>query len=392
MTPEGRLANGLRLAWLGHASGHRADGLSSYSEQVAGGLQERGAEVRFHHAARDGAIVPGTPAEVVAWPTWNFKTVIVPRPGFRSAMAAWLETRRPQLLHCSLSMTLDDGWVGERALRLGVGTVATFHLPFGSPGTTRAAVMRELHRFWAGRLRGYQRVIVFDPDHRERLARVGIPLERLRVVPNAVDLRRFSPGAGTLRAQRLARSELVIGYLGRLDPEKGIRPLLKAFESAGLGRDSRLLIAGEGVLKALVQRAAARDPRIVYLGRLGGVFARADFWRSIDLFCLPSTAEGLSIAMLEAMACGRAVAVTRAGGLQAAGAGAFELSERRLQDSLVTLLEQVSRDPSLLADKGALARSEAVRHHGSEVMLDRLLAIYSELGVSLPDVRPGPSR
>ena len=388
MTPEARPASAVRLAWLGHASGNRSDGLSSYSEQVAGGLQRVGLEVMFHHAAGDGAVVPGRPSEVVSWPTLKFKTVTVPRLGFRPAMAAWLESRRPQILHCSLSMTVDDGWVGQCARRLGSATVVTFHLPFGRPGTARAAVMRELHRFWARRLSAYQRVIVFSRDHQERLARVGVPLERLRVVPNAVDLELFSPGDGVLRRERLAEAGLVVGYLGRLDPEKGIRPLLAAFQRAGLDRSARLLIAGDGVLRPLVERAAARDPRVVYLGRLVGVAARADFWRSIDLFCLPSTAEGLSIAMLEAMATGRAVAVTRAGGLREAGAGAFELEAGRLQGSLAGLLQKAAHDRDLLAEKGSLARSEAVRHHGIETMLDHLLEIYSELGVSLPT--PGP--
>jgi glycosyltransferase involved in cell wall biosynthesis len=388
VTPEEGLASGPRLAWLGHATGNRADGLSSYSEQVAGGLQRRGFEVMFHHAAGDGPVVPGHPREVVSWPTWKFKTVTLPRVGFRPAMASWLESRRPQLLHCSLSMTLDDGWVGQRARRLGSATVVTFHLPFGRQRTARAVVMRELHRFWAGRLSSYQRVIVFNQDHRERLARVGVPRERLRVVPNAVDLELFAPGDGVLRAERLAGADLVIGYLGRLDPEKGIRPLLEAFQKAALGPSARLLVAGDGVLRPLVERAAAHDPRIVNLGRLVGVPARADFWRSIDLFCLPSTAEGLSIAMLEAMATGRPVAVTKAGGLSDAGAGAFELDASRLRNSLAGLLQEVSHSRKLLEEKGLLARSEAVRHHGIESMLDRLLEIYSELGVTLPAPRP----
>lgn len=392
VTAEARHATGLRLAWLGHASGNRADGLSSYSEQVAGGLQRRGAEVSFHHASSDGAVVPGQPREVISWPTWDFKTVVVSRPGFRPRMTSWLASRHPQVLHCSLSMTLDDGWVGKRARSLGSVTVVTFHLPFGRPGTARASVMRELHRFWAGRLSGYQRVIVFSQDHLERLRRVGVPLERLRVVPNAVDLGLFSPGEGLLRRKRLPEANLVVGYLGRLDPEKGIRPLLEAFGRAGLGPDARLLLAGDGVLRPLVERAAAHDHRIVHLGRLVGVEARVDFWRSIDLFCLPSSAEGLSIAMLEAMATGRAVAVTKAGGLEEAGGGGLELEGGRLADSLTELLREVAGHQELLVEKGSRARSEAVRHHGMETMLDRLLEIYSELGVPLPSGRPGRPR
>ncbi|MHB1499769.1 MAG: glycosyltransferase family 4 protein [Candidatus Dormibacteria bacterium] len=380
-----RSAKSLQLAWLGHASGRRADGLSTYSEQVVQGLLERGAAVRFHHAAGDGGVVPGRPLEVVSWPSIKVKTVTVPPPGFKAQMAAWLNSRRPAVMHCSLSMTLADGWVAEQALRAGSATVVTFHLPFGLVGTPRATVMQELHRFWAHRLGSYQRVIVFTQDHLERLTGVGFARERLRVVPNAVDVDLFSPGLGTLRQARLPGAGLVVGYLGRLDPEKGIRQLLVGFRRAELGPDARLLVAGDGVLRPMVQRAAAGDPRVLHLGRLQGIRARVDFWRSIDLFCLPSSAEGLSLSLLEAMATGRAVAVTAAGGLEAAGLGGLELDPRRLADSVAARLSEAAQRPELVREKGALARSEAVRHHGVETMVDRLLDIYSELGAVAPE-------
>lgn len=372
-------AGGIRMAWLGHAAGRRADGLTSYSEQVTVGLERRGAEVYFHHARSDGEEVPGKPAAVVAWPTLNFKTVTLPRPGFRHRMGRWLEENRPDITHCSVSFTLADGWVGERALGVGSATVATFHLPFGTAGTGRAAVMRELHRFWARRLRSYERVIVFSQEHRERLTAVGFSGERLRVVPNAVDVTQFAPGPSRLRSGLLRDAELVIGYAGRLDPEKGVRQLLRAFTMADLGPNARLLLAGNGVLRPMVERAAARDPRVVYRGQVVGVASRTDFWRAVDLFCLPSSAEGLSISMLEAMATGCAVAVTRAGGLPAAGGCGLELDERRLTDSLTERLRQLWTDRATATRLGARCRSEAVHHHSMDAMLDRLMEIYSEI-------------
>ena len=381
MTAPGAEAGdeGLQLAWLGHAAGRRTDGLTSYSEQVTVGLERRGVRIYFHHAGNEGKEVPGNPAEVIAWPTLNFKTVTLPRPGFRHRMSQWLEDHRPDIVHCSVSFTLADGWVGTRGLGLGSGTVATFHLPFGSSGTGRAAVMRELHRFWARRLRSYERVIVFSQEHLERLSRVGFSEERLRVVPNAVDVTQFSPGPSRLRAGTLQGADLVIGYAGRLDPEKGIRQLLRAFRMADPGPGARLLLAGDGVLRPMVQRAAAMDPRVVYLGQVVGVQARTDFWRSVDVFCLPSSAEGLSISMLEAMATGCAVAVTRAGGLQALGGCGLELDEHRLIESLAERMRQMSADREDLSRLGALCRAEAIRHHSLEAMLDHLLDIYAEI-------------
>ena len=368
---------GLRLAWFGHAVGERSDGLSTYSADVVSGLRHRGMEVWFHFASRDGSTVPVDEAHRVGWPTWRFKTVTVPRPGFRRRVTGWLDSARPDLVHVSLSFTLEDGWLGRRARRSGAATVATFHLPFGGDAGARALVMRELHRFWVPRLRPYQRVIVFAEEHRQRLSQLGLDKARIEVVPNAVDTDRFSPGPGRLRAGQLAGARLVIGYAGRLDPEKGIRELLDGFRGADLGPDARLLVAGRGALEDRV-REAQRDPRVVYLGQLLTESQRVDFWRSVDLFLLPSSAEGLSIALLEAMSSGCAVAATPAGGTALVGGVAAALDPVDLGNSISRLAEQLLQDPGELQRRGGMARQEAVRHHGMAAMLDRLLVIYRE--------------
>ncbi len=367
-------ARPLRVAFLGHAVGRHADGLTSYSEEVAEGLVKRGEEVFFHHARRDGSQVPVDPGHAVAWATMRFKTATMPMPGFRPRMHRWLAAHRPDVTHCSLSFTLDDGWVGAAAERLGSARVVTFHLPFGREGSGRAVVMRELHRFWARRLDHYQRVIVFTEEHRLRLAEVGVGIGRIEVLPNAVDTERFSPGPSRLRGERLPGAALVVGFAGRLDPEKGVRELLAGFERAELGPRARLLLAGRGALERQVRQLAERDPRVVYLGQLRRLEDRVDFWRAVDVFCLPSSAEGLSISLLEAIASGCAAAVTPAGGLLAAAAGGVALDPARLADSVAEQLHGIA--PERAGELGLHAREEALRHHGLDAMLDRLLAIY----------------
>ncbi len=369
-------ARGLRLAWFGHAVGARADGLTTYSDEVVRGLRERGAEVWFHHAERDGRGVPVDEAHRVGWPTLRFKTVTLALPGYRRQTRRWLERHQLDLVHASLSFTLADGWLGEAAAARGLATVATFHLPFGRSGSGRARVMHQLHRFWARRLGAYQRVIVFSQEHRERLAGAGADPGRIEVLPNAVDTERFRPGDSELRRERLAGAGLVLGYLGRMDPEKGVGELIEGFEEAGLGRSGRLLLAGSGSETARVERAARRDPRVLFLGPLLGPRQRVDFWRAVDVFCLPSSAEGLSLSLLEAMASGCAVAATPAGGAAELGEAVLRLDPGRLTASISGLLGELAADPERARRAGALARQEAVSHHGMTAMLTRLLGIY----------------
>lgn len=352
------------------------------------GLRARGFEVWFHHSSQDGAAAANDESHSLAWQTWRYKTVTVPRRGFRAGVRHWLAEVRPDIVHASLSFTLADGWLGRQSRAAGAAAVATFHLPFGRPGSGRALVMRELHRFWAPRLRAYQRVIVFSQEHRRRLAEVGVDQSRIEVVPNAVNTEVFTPGISRLRQDRLRGATLVLGYLGRLDPEKGVRELLEGFRTANLGPDSRLLIAGRGVLESRVIEAA-RNPRIIYLGQLLTLPERLEFWRAVDLFCLPSSAEGLSIALLEAMATGCAVAATPAGGAAAVAGAAVTLTPGALAESIGSLLTKLDEQPGERERLGQGAREEAVRHHGMTAMLDRLLTIYDDcLRQPTDDLRP----
>jgi glycosyltransferase involved in cell wall biosynthesis len=322
----------------------------------------------------------------IGWPTWRFKTVTMSQFGFRRELSSWLAKVRPDVVHTSLSFTLADGWIGRQARANGAATVVTFHLPFGPEGSGRARVMRQLHRFWAPRLREYQRVIVFSKGHRDRLVEVGVERSRIEVLPNAVDTDVFGPGPSRVRQTRLAGASLVVGFAGRLDPEKGLPQLLEGFLGADLGPDARLVIAGAGALTERV-KAAQSDPRVIYLGRLLTLEERVDFWRGVDVFCLPSNAEGLSLALLEAMASGCAVAATPEGGATLVGGVATTLDPRALTASVSQLLHRLMEEPGELRRQGVMAREEAERHHGMAALLDRLLGIYAEcLGRAAGDV------
>ena len=153
--------------------------------------------------------------------------------------------------------------------------------------------------------------------------------------------------------------------------------LIQGFQEANLGTEARLVIAGKGAVLGDVLSAQA-DGRVIYLGQLHTLQERIDFWRAVDVFCLPSSAEGLSIALLEAMASGCAVAATPAGGASLVGGVAQVLEPGRLSQSIANWLAGLEQDPEEVEHLGQSAREEAVRHHGMAAMLDRLLQIYSD--------------
>jgi glycosyltransferase involved in cell wall biosynthesis len=137
----------------------------------------------------------------------------------------------------------------------------------------------------------------------EEAAAAGIARERLRLIPNGVDTAAFAPADPAARGALRARLGLPAGvpvavFSGRLEPGKGLECLLEHWPDAD--PDAVLLVAGEGSLRARLERRHG-SARVRFLGWLPDVRAALG---AADLFVLPSAGEGLSNALLEAMASG----------------------------------------------------------------------------------------
>jgi sugar transferase (PEP-CTERM/EpsH1 system associated) len=150
--------------------------------------------------------------------------------------------------------------------------------------------------------------------------RTGFPARRIGVIHNGVDGGRFFPDPGA-RARvreefRLSGDELCIGCVGNLLPVKDHMTLLQGLEGfAGSGGNWRLLMIGEGPELAKLKGFADAHPewkeRVLFLGSSNRV---RELLNAVDVYVLPSIAEGISNSLLEAMATGLPVVATATGG------------------------------------------------------------------------------
>jgi glycosyltransferase involved in cell wall biosynthesis len=105
-------------------------------------------------------------------------------------------------------------------------------------------------------------------------------------------------------------------FVGRLDPVKGLRVLMEAFEAARARVSGiTLSIIGDGEDRAWVEREAKRIGGIEVLGYRSQDFVAERLGQS-DVLVLPSFAEGVPVALMEAMVSARPVIATRVGGVQ----------------------------------------------------------------------------
>lgn len=366
-------AEPLRVAWFGHLQGRHGNGLAAYSRQTVAALRDRGVEVLFFAHREGGVATP--PRQGVELRGLHLKTVTVSLPGSLDRIEAELSRFRPHVVHVSLSFSLLDGAVASLAQHRRIPAVATVHLPYGSLHSARARVLRELYRFQAWRLARFDSIVALSEGQRALLIESGRDPARITVIPNAVDTDRFRPGRSHLRTD--LKAEFIVVYMGRLDAEKRVPHLTRSFLRQGWGDDHLLLIAGDGTQRRQLQRLAADHPQVRLLGVISEEEARVDLLRAADVFVLPSTAEGLSLALLEAMSVGRPVIATDAGEDGAAvGDAGVVIPVSPLEPSLSEALSRVHDDASLRRRLARGARARALDSYNLRSNVDRLEELY----------------
>lgn len=223
----------------------------------------------------------------------------------------------------------------------------------------------------------------------DRLARymvdvVGVDARHLRTIPNGVDTGAFTPGAppDELRASLgIPPEALVLGSIGRLQPVKGYDRMIEAFArlraAGGFERPVYLVLCGDGAERPRLEAMVARLG-LAEAARLPGWTERpVDFYRLLDVFALTSHSEGMSVSLLEAMACGRTPVVMDVGA-NAELAGS-ELADQVVAaddvDGFVRTAAATLASASRRARAGSIARKRAVERYG----LDQMLAAYEAL-------------
>ncbi len=218
-------------------------------------------------------------------------------------------------------------------------------------------------------------VCVTEEVAREALG-VGLPPERLVRIPNGVDLpAQVAPEPAPDRAER------AVLFLGRLDRAKGVDTLVRAFARVAPARPGvALRIAGEGPERAALERLSAAlgvAPRVQLLGRRDDPLA---LLRAATVVAVPSRSEGMSNALLEAMAAGRAVVASSiAANREATGDDAALLVPPDDPDALGDALGRALDDAALRARLGAAARARA-GGFGIERVADDYLRLLDRLG------------
>jgi sugar transferase (PEP-CTERM/EpsH1 system associated) len=219
-----------------------------------------------------------------------------------------------------------------------------------------------------------------------------LPAERVSQIYNGVDSERFHPGRRPVGPPGFASDDTrVIGTVGRMQQVKDQLTLVRAFIELralrpGAAKRLRLVLIGDGPLRGQAEQ----------LLRSAGVLDQAwlpgprddipDMLRGMDLFVLPSLAEGISNTILEAMATALPVIATAVGGnaeLVIPGSTGRLVPANDPQAMAAALADYLDA-PTMVAEHGRAARVRIEKEFSPSAMVARYLAVYDSMRLPIP--------
>lgn len=223
-------------------------------------------------------------------------------------------------------------------------------------------------------------IIAVSEDEAEHLRQLGIDDAKVHVVHNGIDPPRFASRQEVRRQLGIAAGTTVIGFVGRLTPQKAPDVMLEAFSRAFRDRaDVQLVMVGSGPSQEETHRHVQRlalASRVKLLGDVAG----APLMPAFDMFCLSSRYEAMPYVYLEALAAGLPIVSTDVGGSSCAVKANSNgiLVQPDDVPALAAALATVA-DNRQMRDRFAACSSEMAQAYTAENMVAQTLEIYEQV-------------
>ncbi len=215
--------------------------------------------------------------------------------------------------------------------------------------------------------------------------------EKITAIYNGIDLSRYrqSPDSTAARAKYGIPAEaVVVGTVARMAPQKGLNYLIEAIPGiktrvSQMSREADILfvLAGDGPLRPELQKLTGQlgiGGTVLFPGFVEDI---GELFACLDIFVVPSIAEGLSITTMEAMAAGLPVIASRAGGLPelVRDGETGLLVEPRDPEGLAEAVARLISDPETRTRFGTNGRHLAGQEFGAGKMVSETCKVYDEI-------------
>lgn len=313
---------------------------------------------------------------------------IHPRFDLKALWQLWRYCRRHRfdVVHTHSSKT---GVLGRLAARLaGVPCIVHTVHGFAFPAAKSRLQRQIFHAMeWLGARCSHLVICLHEEDARICYEALSLPAERVAILPNGIDLNKFSPVSDgdicTLRDELgLPVDRQLIIMVGRLWEQKDPGCLVEAYcQLWQRGDPADLILVGDGDLRQQLQQRVDAAGLQAHVHFLGWRTDTPDLLRASDIFVLPSRWEGMPLAILEAMGTGLPVVVSDIPGNR-------HLVEHKQQGLLFAMgdsaaladaLSKLIVNPDLRASLGKNARQKVEEQHDIRGRVKRVEMLYENV-------------
>lgn len=287
--------------------------------------------------------------------------VFVPSLKTNKLIQAHLNSLMPDLVYLPLGISTLDFYIPGLCKKLGIPVMGVWHGDISRSNLLTKSLTSIPFRIYNPVCRRLDLVHVFSNNLKKYLIKHGVSAKKVVVIPNGVDTLKYSPqkkGVKNLAERRVL-------FLGRLTWIKNPEILIKSFLKIA-DEKMKLVIVGTGDLVDKLKKKYAGE-NIIFTGSVTDETRKIEIIRSCDVFVLPSRYEGMSLALLECMACGLAcVASDVASQKEMLNGAGVVIPLGKMEKELPKQLQKLLTDVKLRNKLGQQARKRVVEHYSQD--------------------------
>ena len=220
------------------------------------------------------------------------------------------------------------------------------------------------------------RIRVYSEWGKASMTRFGVPAEKVHILRQTVNLERFRPP----QARPSSNGPLRVCYVGSLDLRKGFAYLLQAIRAVGPEHIQLRIVGATGDRDCA--RLLERESAGLQIESAPG--DALPVYQQSELFVVPTLEDGLPFVLVEGLACGLPVIVTReAGAAECVKPGSGWVVPAGEVNALVAAIEEALQRRKELWDMGQQARADVERYAGSAQLQQLADWFYSRAGVEV---------
>ncbi|HPF31224.1 MAG TPA: glycosyltransferase [Candidatus Saccharibacteria bacterium] len=372
------------------------NGVSTFSRNLAHGLASRGHEVIVIAPSQTG-----NRYEEIDGNYKIYRTISVPFPfyqNFRISIYPFREVRKiidnfkPDIIHIQMQMSIGQA-VMRHGQKCGIPIISTNHaMPENLMDNLKhlAPIARPInYMIKVYGMRFHSKSDYITLPTRSAIEMSGLDLNKspvpIEAISNGIDLSSFTPenpDKKIFEKFKIPKDRPIIFYIGRLDAEKHLPVLLRAFVRVVSSKDAHLMIVGDGTdadnLRQIT-REFGISRKVTFTGRVSEK-DKIELIKAGSIFCMTSPVELQSIATLEAMASGKPIVAVDAGALNELcqdkinGFLCEQDNDEQIARGILNLISDFKLYEKMSKESLAIART-----HDIKKTIERFEEIYSSL-------------